>query len=124
MVRSMASRRRPIASASLRRLTAYAEAGADVLYAPGVRSVEEIGQVVRTAGPLPVNVLAAAPELTLKQYEDLGVRRVSVGASLARAAWGGFIHAAEDIAQHGRFDSLAQGASFAPLNKLFSGKPA
>ncbi|WP_158813821.1 isocitrate lyase/phosphoenolpyruvate mutase family protein [Methylocapsa sp. S129] len=109
---------------ALRRLTAYAEAGADVLYAPGVRSAEDIGQVVKTAGPLPVNVLAIAPGLTLKQHEDLGVRRVSVGGSLARAAWGGFINAAQDIAQHGRFDSLAQGAPFAALNKLFSGDPA
>jgi 2-methylisocitrate lyase-like PEP mutase family enzyme len=109
---------------ALRRIAAYAEAGADVLYVPAVRSADEIGQVVRAAGPLPVNVLAAAPEVTLKQYEDLGVRRVSVGASLARAAWGGFIHAAEDIVQHGRFDSLAEGASFAGLNKLFAGKRA
>ena len=109
---------------ALRRLTAYAEAGADVLYAPGLRSAEEVAAVVRMAGPLPVNVLAVAPGgLSFKQLEDLGVRRVSVGAALARAAWGGFIKAAEDIAQHGRFDSLAQGAPFAPLNKLFSGDP-
>jgi len=108
---------------ALRRLAAYAEAGADVLYAPGLRTAEEIGLVVRAAGPLPVNVLAVAPGLTLQQMEDLGVRRVSVGASLARAAWGGFIAAAQDIAQHGRFDALAQGASVAALNKLFSGGP-
>jgi 2-methylisocitrate lyase-like PEP mutase family enzyme len=109
---------------ALHRLAAYAEAGADVLYAPGLRSADEIGQVVRTAGPLPVNVLAFAPGLTLKQLEDIGVRRVSVGGSLARAAWAGFMNAAQDIAQHGRFDSLAQGAPFAALNKLFSGDPA
>jgi 2-methylisocitrate lyase-like PEP mutase family enzyme len=108
---------------ALRRLAAYAEAGADVLYAPGLRTAEEIGQVVRAAGPLPVNVLAVAPGLTLQQMGDLGVRRVSVGGSLARAAWGGFIAAAQDIAQHGRFDALAQGAPFAALNKLFSGGP-
>jgi 2-methylisocitrate lyase-like PEP mutase family enzyme len=108
---------------ALRRLTAYAEAGADVLYAPGLRTADEIGQVVRAAGPRPVNVLAVAPGLTLQQMGDLGVRRVSVGGSLARAAWGGFIAAAQDIAQHGRFDSLAQGAPFAALNKLFSGAP-
>jgi 2-methylisocitrate lyase-like PEP mutase family enzyme len=95
-----------------------------VLYVPGVRTADEIAQVVRAAGPLPVNALASAPGLTLKQFEDLGVRRVSVGGSLARAAWGGFISAAQDIAEHGRFDSLAHGASFAALNKLFSGGPA
>jgi 2-methylisocitrate lyase-like PEP mutase family enzyme len=106
---------------ALRRLTAYAEAGADVLYAPGLRSGDEISQVIRTAGPLPVNVLAFTPGLTLAELEDLGVRRVSVGASLARVAWGGFIQAAQDIAKNGRFDSLAQGASFADLTKLFSG---
>jgi 2-methylisocitrate lyase-like PEP mutase family enzyme len=109
---------------ALRRLAAYAEAGADVLYAPGLRTADEIAQVVRAAGPLPVNVLAAAPGLTLKQFEDLGVRRVSVGGSLARVAWGGFMNAAQDIAQHGRFDALAHGAPFAALNKLFGGDPA
>ncbi len=109
---------------ALRRLSAYAEAGADVLYAPGLTSADEVRQVVRTAGRLPVNVLAFTPGLTLKQLEDLGVRRVSVGASLARVAWGGFIQAAQDIAQHGRFDSLAHGAPFADLNKLFARDPA
>ena len=107
-------------SEALRRLSAYAEAGADVLYAPGLRGADEVGQVVRTAGRLPVNVLALAPGLTLRELEDLGVRRVSVGGSLARGAWGGFMRAALDIAQHGRFDSLAQGASYAELNKLFA----
>jgi 2-methylisocitrate lyase-like PEP mutase family enzyme len=109
---------------ALRRLSTYAEAGADVLYAPGLRSADEVSQVVRTAGRLPVNVLAFAPGLDLRQFEELGVRRVSVGGSLARAAWGGFIRAAQDIAQHGRFDSLAHGAPFADLNKLFTGGPA
>ncbi len=106
---------------ALRRLAAYAEAGADVLYAPGLRSLEEVAEVVRVAGPLPVNVLASAPGLTLAELGDLGVRRISVGAALARVAWAGFMHAAQDIAQHGRFDSLAQGAPFADINKLFSG---
>ncbi len=110
---------------ALRRLAAYAEAGADALYAPGLRSADEVAQVVRTAGPLPVNVLAFAPGLTLAQLEDLGVRRVSVGGSLARTAWGGFMRAAQDIARHGRFDSLTPGApSYAELNKLFAGDAA
>jgi 2-methylisocitrate lyase-like PEP mutase family enzyme len=106
---------------ALRRLAAYAEAGADVLYAPGLRSLEEVAEVMRVAGPLPVNVLAFTPGPTLAQLHELGVRRVSVGASLARVAWAGFMSAAQDIAAHGRFDSLAQGAPFAVLNKLFSG---
>lgn len=105
---------------ALRRLSDYAEAGADVLYAPGLRSADEVRQVVRAAGRLPINVLAFTPGLTLEQFEDLGVRRVSVGGSLARAAWSGFVSAAQDIAQHGRFDSLAHGTPFAELNNLFA----
>jgi 2-methylisocitrate lyase-like PEP mutase family enzyme len=107
---------------ALRRLAAYAEAGADVLYAPALRSAAEIAEVVRVAGPLPINVLAFTPGPTLNEMQDLGVRRISVGASLARVAWGAFMNAAQDIAEHGRFDSLAQGAQFAALNKLFSGQ--
>jgi 2-methylisocitrate lyase-like PEP mutase family enzyme len=108
---------------ALRRLEAYAEAGADVIYAPGLRTAQEVTEVVGVAGGLPVNVLAGAPGFTLRQLEDLGVRRISVGAALARIAWGGFMRAAQDIAEHGRFDSFAQGASFAELNQLFASKP-
>jgi len=108
---------------TLRRLEAYAAAGADVLYAPGLSSAQEVAEVVRVAGRLPVNVLAGPPGFTLRRLEDLGVRRISVGAALARVAWGGFIRAAKDIAEHGRFDSFAEGASFAELNQLFSGDP-
>ena len=104
---------------ALRRLDSYAEAGADVLYAPGLRTSEEVAEVVRCAGPLSVNVLAGAPGFTLRQLEDLGVRRISVGASLARTAWGAFIRAARDIALNGRFDSFADGAPSGELNKLF-----
>ena len=92
---------------ALRRLAAYAEAGADVLYAPLVRTPEEVAEVVRVAGKLPVNVLAGWPGFTQRQLEDLGVKRISVGGALARAAWGGFMRAAKDIAEHGRFDTLA-----------------
>jgi 2-methylisocitrate lyase-like PEP mutase family enzyme len=92
---------------ALRRLAAYAEAGADVLYAPLVRTPAEVSEVVRVAGKLPVNVLAGWPGFTKRELEDLGVKRISVGGALARAAWGGFIHAAKDIAEHGRFDALA-----------------
>jgi 2-methylisocitrate lyase-like PEP mutase family enzyme len=91
---------------ALRRLAAYAEAGADVLYAPFVRTPEEITEVVRVAGKLPVNVLVGWPGLTRKQLEDLGVKRISTGGALASAAWGGFMRVAKDIAEHGRFDAL------------------
>ena len=97
---------------ALRRLAAYAEAGADVLYAPLVRTPEEVAEVVRVAGKLPVNVLAGWPGFTKRQLEDLGVKRISVGGALARAAWGGFMRAAKDIAENGRFD-----ASPAPIRK-------
>jgi 2-methylisocitrate lyase-like PEP mutase family enzyme len=91
---------------ALRRLAAYAEAGADVLYAPFVKTPEEIAEVVRVAGKLPVNVLVGWPGLTRRQLEDLGVKRISTGGALASAAWGGFMRAAKDIAEHGRFDAL------------------
>jgi 2-methylisocitrate lyase-like PEP mutase family enzyme len=107
-------------SEALRRLATYAEAGADVLFAPGLKRAEEVAAVVRLAGALPVNVVVGSPAFTLRQLEDLGVRRVSVGAGLARAAWGGFMRAAKDIAEHGRFDSFADIASSAELNALFS----
>ena len=76
---------------ALRRLAAYAEAGADVLYAPVLRTPEEVAEVVRVAGKLPVNVLAGWPGFTKRQLEDLGVKRISVGGALARAAWGGLM---------------------------------
>ena len=93
---------------ALRRLAAYAEAGADVLYVPVLRTAEEVAEVVRAAGKLPVNVLAGWPGFTKRQLEDLGVKRISVGGALARAAWGGFMRAAKDIAEHGRFDAFAE----------------
>jgi methylisocitrate lyase len=92
---------------ALRRLAAYAEAGADVLYAPMVRTAAEVAEVVRVAGKLPVNVLAGWPGFTKRELEDLGVKRISVGGALALAAWGGFMRAAKDIAEHGRFDAFA-----------------
>ena len=105
---------------SLDRLAAYAEAGADCLYAPGVRDAGEIEQLVRAVSPLPVNVLMSAPVpgLSFARLEALGVRRISVGSALARAAWGGFIRAAEALAA-GSFDGLAGGASFDALNDAF-----
>jgi 2-methylisocitrate lyase-like PEP mutase family enzyme len=92
---------------ALRRLAAFAEAGADVLFAPGVRTREDISAVVGIAGKLPVNVVVGAPGLTRAELEDIGVRRISTGAALARTAWRGFMRAARDIAEHGRFDAFA-----------------
>jgi 2-methylisocitrate lyase-like PEP mutase family enzyme len=105
---------------AIRRLRAYAEAGADCLYAPGLRSREQIATVVAAVAPKPVNFLMAGPlGLTVGDVADLGVRRISVGSSLARAAWGGFIRAAREIAEEGSFDALGQGAPFNDLNGFF-----
>jgi 2-methylisocitrate lyase-like PEP mutase family enzyme len=105
---------------SLDRLVAFAEAGADCLYAPRVTDPAEIEAIVRAVAPLPVNVLMSAPsaELSLARLTDLGVRRVSVGATLARIAWGGFIRAAEKLAA-GSFDGLTGGVPFDHLDELF-----
>ena len=92
---------------AIRRLTAFAEAGADVLFAPGLNVAADVADVVRAAGPLPVNVVVGAPGFTVRQLEDLGVRRISTGGALSRAAWGGFMRAAKDIAENGRFDAFA-----------------
>ena len=106
---------------ALRRLAAFAEAGADVLFAPGLKSPADVAEVVRVAGPLPVNVVVGAPGFTLRQLEDLGVRRISTGAGLARAAWGGFMRAAKDIAEHGRFDAFAGIPAAAEIVRAFGG---
>jgi 2-methylisocitrate lyase-like PEP mutase family enzyme len=110
----------PDIDAAVARLVAYAHAGADCLYAPGIQSAEHIRRVVEAVHPKPVNVLVMAPATqSLRQLAELGVRRVSVGGALARAAWGGFMHAAREIAEHGRFDALASAASGRTLNALF-----
>lgn len=105
---------------TLQRLRAYAAAGADVLYAPGITTREQITAVVATAGPKPVNLLVGAPtSLTLQDIAALGVRRVSLGGALARAAWGGLMQATDPILREGRFDGLQQAAAGAALNELF-----
>jgi 2-methylisocitrate lyase-like PEP mutase family enzyme len=103
------------------RLTAYAEAGADCLYAPGVSDPKEIAQIVNAVAPKPVNVLVSGfnHQLTLPRLSDLGVRRISVGSGLALAAWGAFLRAAQDIKANGRFAVLADNAASAELNELF-----
>jgi 2-methylisocitrate lyase-like PEP mutase family enzyme len=106
----------------LDRLFAYAEAGADCLYAPGVKKPNEIAEIVRAVAPKPVNVLVSGfnRELSLSQLSDLGVRRISVGSGLAAVAWGAFIRAARSIATNGKFDHFADAAPFAEINDLFS----
>jgi 2-methylisocitrate lyase-like PEP mutase family enzyme len=108
----------------LERLTSYAEAGADCLYAPGVREPNEIEQIVKALAPKPVNVLVSGfnCELTVSQLADLGVRRISVGSGLALAAWGAFIRAAQTIQKDGAFNLLAQNVASAELNERFRGK--
>ena len=104
---------------SVRRLKAYATAGADCLYAPGIKTREQIEEVVKAVAPKPVNLLMGAPGLTVAEIAELGVRRISTGGALARMAWGGFLNAAREIAEQGRFDALAGGASFAELDGFF-----
>ena len=106
---------------SLKRLVAFAETGADCLYAPGVNKPEEIAAIVKAVAPKPVNVLVSSNncDLSVSQLTDLGVRRISVGAALARVAWGAFIRAARSIEETGSFEPLADAVSFAELNDLF-----
>jgi 2-methylisocitrate lyase-like PEP mutase family enzyme len=105
---------------TIHRLKAYADAGADCLYAPGVRTPEHIGAVVAGVAPKPVNLLMAWPgDLTMPEIAALGVRRVSVGGALARSAWGGFMRAAKLIAEQGKFDGFADAASGQELDALF-----
>jgi len=109
---------------ALERLAAYAEAGADCIYAPGVSTPDEITQIVKTVAPKPVNVLVSGfnHQLSVSQLGDLGVRRISVGSGLALAAWGAFLRAAQDIKTNGTFNLLANGAASAELNELFRKK--
>src|ERR1700704_6416999 len=102
------------------RLNAYAEAGADCLYAPGIRSKEHIAAVVKAVHPRPVNLLIGTSGLSVAEAADLGVRRISVGGSLARAAWGGFMRASREMAEQGTFTELGNGFPGGELNKMFS----
>lgn len=105
---------------AITRLKAYADAGADCLYAPGIRTREQIKAVVAAVAPKPVNVLIGwDSDLTVKELAELGVRRISVGGALARTAWGGFLQAARTISEQGRFDCFSSAASGAELNDLF-----
>ena len=110
---------RPDLAETIRRLEAYADAGADCLFAPGVRNLADIESVVRAVAPKPVNVAVGTDFATVQQLAAIGVRRISVGGSLARVAWTGFLAAAKEIADHGTFTAFAHGVPAAEINRLF-----
>jgi 2-methylisocitrate lyase-like PEP mutase family enzyme len=113
-------RGRPDLDETIRRLRAFADAGAECLYAPGISTREQVSAVVQAVAPKPVNLLIGRPsELTVKDCTELGVRRISVGGALAAVAWGGFIHAAKEIMEAGTFKAFADAASSGELNKVF-----
>jgi 2-methylisocitrate lyase-like PEP mutase family enzyme len=116
---------RPDIEHTIHRLKAYANAGADCLYAPGIRTPEHISAVVAGVAPKPVNLLMGWPgNLTMQDIAALGVRRVSVGGALARSAWGGFMRAAKLIVEQGKFDGFADAASGKELDEFFhTGSP-
>ena len=111
---------RPDLSETIRRLTAYADAGADCLYAPGIRATSDIVSVVKAVAPKPVNVLVGSDFATVAGLAELGVRRISVGGALARSAWTGFLQAAKEIAEHGTFTNLARAVPFADIDGTFA----
>lgn len=114
---------RPDLKDTIRRLEAFAEAGADVLFAPGLSTREEIGTVVRAVAPKPVNAVMGLTKgsFTLNELADLGVRRVSLGSSLARAAYGAFLRAAEEIHDKGSFNFAKDIVPYAVFNGIFKG---
>ncbi len=111
---------RPDLAETIRRLAAYSNAGADCLYAPGIRTPADIAAAVKAVAPKPVNVLVGSDFATVAQLADLGVRRISVGGALARAAWTGFLGAAKEIAEQGTFTNLARAVPFAEVNQAFA----
>lgn len=113
----------PDLGATIARLTAYAEAGADCLYAPALKTKEQIVAVVKAVVPKPVNILMGAPGFSVAELADMGVRRISVGGAMARAAWGAFLRAARDISQNGSFAEFGQAVSYAEINGMFAETP-
>ena len=111
---------RPDLAETIRRLVAYAQAGADCLYAPGVRSMNDVSAIVNGVAPKPVNVLVSADFTTVAQLAELGVRRISVGGALARTAWTGFLAAAREIATTGTFSTFARNIAVPEMNHLFN----
>lgn len=121
-------RGRPSLDEAIARLRVYADAGADVLFAPGLKNDSEVAAAVAAVGPKPLNVVnGSAGAFTVARLAELGVRRISLGGGLARAAWAGFLNAARVLATEGRFDGLSGSTPSAELNALFesrSGSPA
>ncbi len=112
---------RPDLGETIRRLTAYSAAGADCLYAPGLKSMADIKAVVDAVAPKPVNVNVGSDFTTFAELAAIGVRRISTGGALARAAWSGFITAANEIANHGTFAALGRAVPGAEVNGYFEG---
>jgi 2-methylisocitrate lyase-like PEP mutase family enzyme len=110
---------RPDLAETIRRLRAYADAGAECLYAPGLRTIAEITAVVEAMAPKPVNALIGSDVATVEQLTRIGVRRISVGGALARVAWTGFLQAAKEIAERGTFAELGRAAPFPEINTKF-----
>jgi len=110
---------RPDLAETIRRLTAYANAGADCLYAPGLRSMNDIKAVVDAVAPKPVNAGVGTEFTTVAALAEIGVRRISVGGALARAAWTGFLTAAREIADHGTFSALGRAVGAGEMNGYF-----
>lgn len=111
----------PVLEETIRRLKAYADAGADCLYAPGLRTRDQIAAVVASVAPKPVNLLVGwASDLDMAAIAALGVRRVSVGGALARSAWSGLIRSATILAEHGTFAGFADTASSGNLDRFFT----
>jgi 2-methylisocitrate lyase-like PEP mutase family enzyme len=111
---------RPDLDETIRRLLAYRDAGADCLYAPGLRTTSDIIAVVKAAAPAPVNVLVGSDFTTVADLAAAGVRRISLGGALARAAWAGFLQAAKEIAEHGTFTGLGRAVPGAEMSGRFA----
>lgn len=110
---------RPDLQETIRRLTAYAEAGADCLYAPGLRTVPDVAAIVKAVAPKPVNVLAASNFASVPELAAAGMRRISLGGALARSAWTAFLASAKEIREQGTFSRLAESATHQEVNGLF-----
>ena len=111
---------RPDLRETIRRLTAYAEAGADCLFAPGVRALADIAAIVAAVAPKPVNVLVSSDFTTVAELAEAGVRCISVGGALARTAWSAFLDAANEIRERGTFSRLAVALPFTSMDGLFA----
>ena len=110
---------RPDLAETIRRLTAYADAGAECVYAPGLRAKGDIKAVIDAVAPTPVNILVGSDFTTVAELAEAGARRISVGGALARAAWAAFLQAAREIAEQGTFTNLARAVPFDAINGAF-----